>query len=103
LLHSTTADDRTIARAQQAADTGSELFVVGSDDTVVVDAHNDLLLLVDRRPPVEQAAYFRERWLPQLRAGGVGIQVLPVFAADLRSVLRMIGAAHRVAEATATR
>jgi membrane dipeptidase len=65
---------------------------------VIVDAHNDLLLLVDRRPPVEQARYFRERWLPQLRAGGVGIQVLPVFAADLRSVLRLTGAAHRVAE-----
>ena len=71
---------------------------MGSDGKVVVDAHNDLLLLVDRRPPVEQAEYFRERWLPQLRAGGVGIQVLPVFAADLRSVLRMIGAAHRVAD-----
>jgi len=65
---------------------------------VIVDAHNDLLLLVDRRPPLEQARYFRERWLPQLRAGGVGVQVLPVFAADLRSVLRLIGAAHRVAE-----
>jgi membrane dipeptidase len=65
---------------------------------VVVDAHNDLLLLVERRPPVEQAEYFRERWLPQLRAGGVGVQVLPVFAADLRSVLRLIGACHRVAE-----
>lgn len=65
---------------------------------VVVDAHNDLLLLVDRRPPIEQAEYFRERWLPQLRAGGVGVQVLPVFASDLRSVLRLIGAGHRVAE-----
>jgi len=65
---------------------------------MIVDAHNDLLLLVDRRPPVEQAEYFRERWLPQLRAGGVAVQVLPVFAADLRSVLRLLGAAHRVAE-----
>lgn len=65
---------------------------------MIVDAHNDLLLLVDRRPAVEQAEYFRERWLPQLRAGGVAVQVLPVFAADLRSVLRLIGAAHRVAE-----
>lgn len=42
---------------------------------MIVDAHNDLLLLVDRRPPVEQAEYFRERWLPQLRAGGVAVQV----------------------------
>lgn len=64
---------------------------------MIVDAHNDLLLLVDRRPPVEQAEYFRERWLPQLRAGDVAVQVLPAFAADLRSVSRLIGAADRVA------
>ena len=70
----------------------------------VVDTHNDLLMLVSRRPVAEQAAYFRDRWLPQLRAGGVRVQVLPVFIDDdfrpegaLRQTLRMIESAHRVA------
>jgi membrane dipeptidase len=75
------------------------------DDAVVVDTHNDLLMLVARRPPEQQADYFRDRWLPQLRDGGVDVQVLPVFVDDdfrpegaLRQTLRMIEAAHRVAE-----
>jgi membrane dipeptidase len=66
---------------------------------VVVDTHNDLLLLVDRRPRAEQAAYFRERWVTQLRAGGVGVQVLPVCTPDCRSLVRIIGVGHRVADA----
>jgi membrane dipeptidase len=72
--------------------------------TPVVDTHNDLLMLVSRRRPADQAAYFRERWLPQLQAGGVRVQVLPVFIDDdfrpegaLRQTLRMIESAHRVA------
>lgn len=71
----------------------------------VVDTHNDLLMLVARRPPAEQVAYFAERWLPQLRRGGVDVQVLPVFVDDdyrpegaLRQTLRMLEAAHRIAE-----
>lgn len=74
----------------------------------VVDTHNDLLMLVTRRPPARQPAYFRDRWLPQLRDGGVDVQVLPVFIDDdfrpegaLRQTLRMIEAAHRVADANA--
>jgi membrane dipeptidase len=74
-------------------------------DAVVADTHNDLLMLVSRRPPEAQAAYFREHWLPQLRAGGVDVQVLPVFIDDdfrpegaMRQTLRMIEAGHRVAE-----
>lgn len=69
----------------------------------VVDAHNDLLALVVRRPRGEQAAYFRSRWLPQLREGGVDLQVLPVYTSrdDLHEVIRTIEAAHRVAEANA--
>jgi membrane dipeptidase len=48
---------------------------------VIVDAHNDLLLeLVIRRG---DANPFRERWLPKLRAGGVALQVCPLYAADL--------------------
>lgn len=75
------------------------------EDAVVVDTHNDLLMLVQRQPAKQQAAYFRERWLPQLRAGGVDVQVLPVFVDDdfrpeaaLRQTLRMLEAAHRIAE-----
>jgi membrane dipeptidase len=65
-------------------------------------------MLVARRPPHRWASYFREHWYPQLRAGGVGLQVLPVFVDDefrpdgaLRESLRMIEAAHRVADANA--
>lgn len=72
---------------------------------VVADAHNDLLCAVVARPVQRWEAFFRERWLPQLRAGGVDLQVLPVFIDDvfrpegsLRQTLRMIEAAHRLAE-----
>ncbi|WP_164233112.1 dipeptidase [Microbacterium hydrocarbonoxydans] len=75
---------------------------------VVADAHNDLLCAVAGRPPEQWAVFFRERWLPQLRAGGVDLQILPVFIDDpyrpegaLRRTLRMIEAAHRLAEGNA--
>src|SRR5205807_3955031 len=77
-------------------------------DATVVDTHNDLLMLVSHRPPDQQAAYFRDRWLPQLRDGGVDVQVLPVFIDDdfrpegaLRQTLRMLEAGHRIAEGNA--
>ncbi|MGW6198673.1 dipeptidase [Kribbella sp. NPDC055110] len=77
-------------------------------DAVVADAHNDLLMLVARRPKEVWSAYFRERWIPQLRDGGIDVQVLPVFVDSeflpegaLRETLRMIEAAHRIAEANA--
>jgi membrane dipeptidase len=51
-----------------------------------------------------QAAYFRSAWLPQLQAGGVNVQVLPVFIDDdfrpesaLRQTLLMIETAWRIA------
>lgn len=76
--------------------------------SVVADTHNDLLCAVVARPVERWAAFFREQWLPQLRAGGVDIQVLPVFVDDayrpegaLRRTLRMIEAAHRIAEGNA--
>ncbi|WP_283136651.1 dipeptidase [Rhizohabitans arisaemae] len=72
---------------------------------VVADTHNDLLMSVAARPPERWASYFRDRWLPQLRDGGVDLQVLPVFIDDryrpdgaLRETLRMIEAAHTLAE-----
>lgn len=74
-------------------------------DAVVVDTHNDLLCSVVIRPVHRWGEYFRDNWLPQLRAGGVDVQVLPVWIDDpyrpegaLRHTLRMIEAAHRVAE-----
>lgn len=77
-------------------------------DATVVDAHNDLLVLCARRPPARQAAYFRTAWLPQLLAGGVNVQVLPVFVADeyrpdgaLRQTLRMLDTAWRIADGNA--
>jgi membrane dipeptidase len=73
------------------------------DDAVVVDTHNDLLMLVVNRPVERWGTYFRERWLPQLRDGGVDVQVLPIFIDDpyqpegaLRHTLRMAEAAHRL-------
>ncbi|MYU06007.1 membrane dipeptidase [Streptomyces sp. SID8366] len=75
---------------------------------VVADAHNDLLMAVTARPPRRWGSYFRERWLPQLREGGIDIQVLPVFIDDpyrpegaLRQTLRMIECAHTLAEGNA--
>jgi membrane dipeptidase len=72
--------------------------------SIVVDTHDDLLMLCTRRPPAEQGAYFRSNWLPQLRAGGVRIQVLPVFIDDdfrpegaLRQTLRMLETGWRIA------
>ncbi|WP_343238488.1 hypothetical protein [Streptomyces sp. SID13031] len=49
-------------------------------DALVADAHNDLLMLVARRPKEIWVEYFRDRWIPQLRAGGIDVQVLPVFS-----------------------
>lgn len=74
-------------------------------DALVADTHNDLLCAVVARPPDRWAEFFAERWLPQMVAGGVGLQVLPVFIDEayrpegaLRQTLRMIEAAHRIAE-----
>lgn len=74
-------------------------------DPFVLDAHNDLLMLVDhfRADP----AFFGRQLLPQLRAGRVGVQVLPVFIEDrwapemaLRRTLEYIEQAHRLVEAS---
>lgn len=73
-------------------------------ESVVVDAHNDLLMTVAARPPAQWSAFFRANWLPQLREGGVDVQVLPVFIDTafqpeqaLRQTLRMIESAHTIA------
>jgi membrane dipeptidase len=47
---------------------------------MIVDAHNDLVLeLVLRR---DEENPFGAHWLPKLEAGGVSIQVCPLYAAD---------------------
>ena len=49
---------------------------------MIADAHNDLLLeLLVRR---EEPNPFGRHWLPKLRAGGVLLQVCPIYAADVR-------------------
>jgi membrane dipeptidase len=56
---------------------------------VIVDAHNDLLLeLVVQRSgglelvlPEGDEGLFERYWLPKLEAGGVGVQVCPLYAA----------------------
>jgi membrane dipeptidase len=75
------------------------------EQIVVGDAHNDLLALVALRGPDHWGVYFREHWYPQLLAGGVNVQVLPVMVdhefrpeGALRRTLRMVEAAHRIAE-----
>jgi membrane dipeptidase len=74
-------------------------------DAVVVDTHDDLLMLTARRPRAAQAEYFRTDWLPQLRAGGVDVQVLPVFIDDdyrpegaLRQTLKMLESGWTIAD-----
>jgi membrane dipeptidase len=47
-------------------------------DAVVVDTHNDLILLVDHFDHRQQPNHFADYWLPELRAGGVDVQVLPI-------------------------
>ena len=59
------------------------------------DAHNDLLMLVEHFR--DDTGYFRRNWLPQLQAGQVRTQVLPVYVDEdflpelaLRQTLRLI-------------
>jgi membrane dipeptidase len=73
------------------------------DEAVVVDCHNDLILMVDRKRSVGFPNHFADYWLPELRAGGVDVQVLPVYLDDeyrpegaLRRSLLLIELAHRV-------
>jgi membrane dipeptidase len=64
-------------------------------DAVVVDAHNDLPVLLLMRNAalgiqgVER--YWSERWVPEARAGGLNVQVLPIYVApeDAESSLRV--------------
>jgi membrane dipeptidase len=79
-------------------------------DATVVDCHNDLpvLLLMRNRAFGDDAVadYWRERWVPELRAGGVDVQVLPIYnapsaaEASLRNTLLQLEAIEREAAKT---
>jgi membrane dipeptidase len=71
-------------------------------DAVVVDAHNDLVLSLTA-PGLGERGTFAGRWLAELRAGGVDVQVCPLYSdpeipeAHLRQALRQIAALKREA------
>ena len=48
----------------------------------VADCHNDLLLAVEHQRRRGHADPFGDFWLPQLRSGGVAVQVLPVYTEE---------------------
>jgi len=70
---------------------------------LLADAHNDLLLeLAHREHRLGETNVFAQTWLPLLEAGGVGLQVCPVFVdlevqpeGSLREALRQVTALHR--------
>lgn len=76
-------------------------------DAIVADCHNDLMRSVMRQGQLGEAGTFKHRWLPELRAGGVDVQVVPVFTdaefpeAALRSALKQIATFRREVAANA--
>lgn len=80
------------------------MMTTQNDEALVVDLHNDLILLVDHFDRRGRPDHFAEFWLPELRAGGVNVQVLPVFVEEqfqsegaLRRTLLLIERIHRLA------
>src|SRR6266516_5663499 len=79
-------------------------------DAVVVDAHNDLpvlMLLRNARLGNHKAErYWRDVWVPEARAGGLDMQVLPIYCApnvaeaSLRSSLLQLESIEREAAVT---
>lgn len=71
----------------------------------MADCHNDLLLSVLHQRERGRQDPFGDFWLPQLRAGGVVLQVLPVFTEEqyvgegaLRRSLLVLEEARRIAD-----
>jgi membrane dipeptidase len=74
-------------------------------EAVVVDCHNDLILLVDHFDKRQQPNHFGDFWLPELRAGGVDVQILPIWMEEpfqseggLRRTLLLVERIHQLAE-----
>ena len=70
-------------------------------DSWIADAHVDLLLELAWRRDREEANPFGEHWLPPLRAGGVRLQVCPIYVegdlvpdGSLRAALSLAAAFH---------
>lgn len=69
-------------------------------EAVVVDTHNDLVLSLTAAG-AGQRGTFKHRWLPELREGGVNVQVCPLYSdpqipeAHLRQTLLQIAALRR--------
>ncbi len=70
----------------------------------VVDTHNDLILLVAHFDLRRQRRHFAEYWLPELRAGGVDVQILPIWVDErfqseggLRRTLLLVERIHELA------
>ena len=75
----------------------------------MADCHDDLLMGVVHQQERGRPDPFGEYWLPQLRAGGVVLQVLPIYTEEqflgegaLRRALRYVEAAWRIAREHAT-
>lgn len=73
-------------------------------EAVVVDTHNDLILLVDHFDQRQQPTHFADHWLPELRSGGVDVQVLPIFLEEgfqseggLRRTVLLVERIHELA------
>jgi membrane dipeptidase len=72
---------------------------------LIADAHNDLLMeLAHREHRLGETNVFAQTWLPLLDAGGVGLQVCPIFVelerqpeGTLREALRQATSLHRAA------
>ncbi|MDQ3878858.1 MAG: dipeptidase [Actinomycetota bacterium] len=71
----------------------------------VVDCHNDLIALVAHHRSRGRRDYFKDHWLPELRRGGVDVQVIPIFVDDvyrpdgaLRQSLLLIETAYETVE-----
>jgi membrane dipeptidase len=70
-------------------------------EATVVDCHLDLLMTVVLQRQIGARGSFDGRWLPELRAGGVKVQVAPVYcegtlpAAHLHDAMRTIAAFKR--------
>lgn len=78
----------------------------GYSDSLIADAHNDLLLEVAWREEQGEANPFREHWLEPLVTGGVDLQVCPIFVdleylpeGALRVALKQAAAFHRLVQA----
>jgi membrane dipeptidase len=75
-------------------------------EAVVVECHNDLILLVDRGKRFGSFS-LKDHWIPQLRTGGVDVQVVPISTeggdnspeSALRRTLKLVELIHSEVEA----